>query len=112
MRAALPDSHFSLFGNLTWIEAVAYMLPAMLLLLGESNMYQRFFSARNESTARRAVAGWIVGLLVIEFLLACTAIVGSALYPELGDLSAAAAGALPIGVKNASETILLYSIRH
>ncbi len=110
--ASLPASHFSLFGNLTWVEAIAYMLPAMLLLLGEANMYQRFFSARSESTARRAVAFWIVGLVGIELVLACTAIVGSALYPELGDPSAAAAGALPIGVKNASETILLYSIRH
>ena len=47
-------------------QALALFLPTMCLLLGEANMYQKFFSARDERAARYAVAGWIVGTIVVE----------------------------------------------
>jgi SSS family solute:Na+ symporter len=76
----LPGSHFAVFGdhNLKW--ALGLFFPTLFLLLGESSMYQKFFSARDEKAARRAVIGMVVGVVVIEFLLVLLAIVGSGIY--------------------------------
>ncbi len=79
----LPESHFQLMGNMSLMEAVGYSLPTMLLLLGESGMYQRFFSARDEKTARKSVIGWIVGTIIIEILIVIIAIIGSSLFSDI-----------------------------
>jgi SSS family solute:Na+ symporter/sodium/proline symporter len=96
---ALPREHFQVLGDMSIFEALGYSLPTMLLLLGESNMYQRFFSARDENTAKRAVVGWIVGTIVMETAIVVTAIVGSAIFlgiePEMVILQSARFG-LPL----------------
>jgi SSS family solute:Na+ symporter/sodium/proline symporter len=80
LTQVLPASHFSVFGdhNLKW--ALGLFFPTLFLLLGESSMYQKFFSAKDEKSARRAVIGMVVGVVVIEFLLVLLAIVGSGIY--------------------------------
>jgi solute:Na+ symporter, SSS family len=85
--AALPEGHTSVLGghNLLWVIGVA--MPTFLLLLGESGMYQKFFSARDEKAARRAVIGMVLGVMLIETTLALLAIVGRAVFPELMDQS-------------------------
>jgi Na+/proline symporter len=55
----------------------------MFLLLGEANMYQKFFSARDERAARTAVAGWIVGTIVVETLIVSIGVFGSVVIPGL-----------------------------
>jgi SSS family solute:Na+ symporter/sodium/proline symporter len=57
--AALPADHFTVMGEMTVWEALGYTLPTMLLMLGESGMYQRFFSTKNAGIAKRSVGGWI-----------------------------------------------------
>ncbi|MGE3189512.1 MAG: sodium:solute symporter, partial [Vicinamibacterales bacterium] len=53
---ALRPDQVMLFGTLDpWQDAIAIFLPTMLLLMGEANMYQKLFSAKDESSARRAV---------------------------------------------------------
>jgi len=79
----LPDSHFEVLGSLTLEEAIALALPAMLLLMGESGMYQRFFSARDAATARRAVIGWVVITIAVETLILVIAVVGSSIFPDI-----------------------------
>ena len=83
MVARLPDSHFEVLGSLTIEEAIALALPAMLLLMGESGMYQRFFSARDAATARRAVVGWVVVTIAVETLILVIAVVGSSIFPNI-----------------------------
>jgi SSS family solute:Na+ symporter len=80
VRAALPPSHFQVLGNLSLPEAFNYMIPTMLLLIGNQGMYQKFFSARSERDAKFAVYGWIVGTLVLETLLIAFAVIGSSLF--------------------------------
>lgn len=80
VRAHLPAEHFSPFGTLGLAEALGYFLPSFLLLLGEANMYQKFFSARDESAARRAVIGWIAGTVLIETLIVAVAVVASSAF--------------------------------
>jgi len=96
---ALPKEHFQVLGDMSIFEALGYSLPTMLLLLGESNMYQRFFSARDERTAKRSVVGWIFGTIILETAIVVLAIVGSALFlgiePEMVVLHSARFG-LPL----------------
>jgi len=80
VRAVLPASHFQVLGNLSLAQALNYMIPTTLLLIGNQGMYQKFFSARSERDAKFAVYGWIVGTLILETLLIAFAVIGSSLF--------------------------------
>jgi SSS family solute:Na+ symporter len=80
VKAALPETHFQVFGSLTPAQALGYMMPTLLLLVGNQGMYQKFFSASSEKDARNAVVGWIVGTVVLETLLVTLAVAGSARF--------------------------------
>lgn len=81
LHAALPATHFQILGNLTFVRAMEFTVPTMLLMLGNQVMYQKFFSAKSERDARLSVIGWIVGTVVLETLIVAIAVFGSALYP-------------------------------
>jgi SSS family solute:Na+ symporter/sodium/proline symporter len=82
--AALRPDQVALFGTLDpWKDAFALFLPTMLLLMGEANMYQKFFSARDERHARVSVIGWIVGTIVVETLIVAVGVFGSVAIPGL-----------------------------
>lgn len=65
---------FSIMGGHNWIWAMGVFFPTFLLLLGESNMYQKFFSAKNEKAARTAVMWWVIGTIIVETAIASLAI--------------------------------------
>lgn len=83
LRESLPAAHFTLMGPLSVLEILGLALPAMVLLLGEANMYQRFYSARTVDAARRAVPVWFVLTVVIETLIVVLAVLGRVVYPDL-----------------------------
>ena len=83
MRAVLPQSHFELFGPISPLEAVGLILPAFLLVLGDANMYQRFFSARSEGVARKSVLWTLFGVAFMEWAIILTAWVATSLEPSL-----------------------------
>jgi solute:Na+ symporter, SSS family len=103
--AALPAGHTSMLGghNMLWVIGVG--MPTFLLILGESGMYQKFFSARDESAAKKAVVGMVIGIMIIETTLALLAIVGRAVYPDLMEQTTVIGSA-------ASETVILFIARH
>ncbi|MFC1562693.1 sodium:solute symporter [candidate division KSB1 bacterium] len=80
---ALPKEHFHILGSMSFFEAIGYSLPTMLLLLGESNMYQRFFSAKDAKTAQKSVVGWLFGTIVIETVIVVIAIIGSSIFLDI-----------------------------
>jgi solute:Na+ symporter, SSS family len=80
LHAALPASHFTVFGDGGATRAFGTLLPTMLLLIGNQGMYQKFFSARSERDAKIAVGGWIIGTVLLETLLVMLAVIGSSLY--------------------------------
>ena len=88
VHAALPASHFQLFGDLSFIRCLELFLPTCLLLLGNQSMYQKFFSAKSEKDATRAVVGWIIGTVILETVIVAIAVTGSALFPT-GEVSKA-----------------------
>jgi SSS family solute:Na+ symporter/sodium/proline symporter len=105
ITAALPAAHTSALGghNPLWVLGVA--MPTFLLVLGESGMYQKFFSAKDASAAKKAVVGMLVGIVVIEVAIALLGVVGRAVYPELATATFA-------GGRGASETVILHIARN
>ncbi|MEX0928526.1 MAG: sodium:solute symporter family protein [Balneolales bacterium] len=77
---------WSLFGN--WanersagssgpIIAISFLVPTMLLLMGDANLYQRIFSAKNASTAKKAVLIWVFGVILLETSISFLGLTGS-----------------------------------
>ena len=87
VRAVLPATHFQFFGDLSGVQAMELFLPTCLLMLGNQSMYQKFFSAKSEKDATRAVSGWLVGTVILESIIVAIAVVGSALY-RTGEVAA------------------------
>jgi SSS family solute:Na+ symporter len=97
-RAALPPEYFSWLGRFSivngvdqglgtaWTRVVELFLPVMLLMLGNQNMYQKFFSARSERDAKLSVVGWIIGTVVLETVIVAIAVLGAALYLHAPDI--------------------------
>jgi Na+/proline symporter len=95
LHTALPAEYFQVLGNyrlgpdhvdqgvgMGLMRALEYMVPVLLLMLGNQVMYQKFFSARSERDARISVIGWTAGTLVLETLIVAIAVFGRALYPS------------------------------
>jgi SSS family solute:Na+ symporter/sodium/proline symporter len=66
-------------------------------------MYQKFFSAKDAGSAKKAVVGMFIGIVFIETTLALLAIVGRAVFPELADPNQ-----VSLVGRAASETIILH----
>ena len=94
LHSSLPPQYFQLFGNyrispmgveqspaMGLVRALEFLVPTMLLMLGNQVMYQKFFSAKSEKDARYSVVGWIIGTLILETLIVAIAVFGRALYP-------------------------------
>ncbi|MFL6352386.1 MAG: sodium:solute symporter [Bryobacteraceae bacterium] len=77
VRASLPVTHFEVLGNYSLSSAVGLALPTMLLLIGNQGVYQKFFSAKSESDAKKSVIGWIAGTVLLETLLVAMAVIAS-----------------------------------
>lgn len=77
-----PREH-AFLGNMSWIQAFGYFVPTFLLALGNGNMYQRFFSARDAREARRAVIGWVIGVIILGIALQTLVVIGSSVFKGL-----------------------------
>jgi SSS family solute:Na+ symporter/sodium/proline symporter len=75
-------SHLSVMGghDVFWVIGIA--LPTFLLLMSESSIYQKFSSADNEKSARQAVLGMFLGVVLVETLMMLIALVGFAIYAD------------------------------
>ena len=74
----LPAQHFAVFsqdfGQYPALKAGSYFLATLLLLMGVQSMYQKFYSAKSPTEARRAVGLWIVGTIVVETVVIVIAV--------------------------------------
>ena len=59
------------------IIAISFFVPTMLLLMGDANMYQRIFSARDGGSAKKAVFFWIIGVVVLESAISMLGLTGA-----------------------------------
>lgn len=103
ITANLPEAHFTTFGRLGVLPALGLFFPTFFLLLGESSMYQKFFSAKSEKAARNAVIGMIIGVIVIEMALDTVAIFGGSIYANDASFMSADGGF----EKGMTETVII-----
>jgi len=86
VAAAQAAGKWSMWGN--WsaerttgisgpVLAMSFFVPTMLLLLGDANMYQRIFSARDGGSARKAVFFWVIGVFILESAVGFLGLTGS-----------------------------------
>lgn len=77
-KEVLPAGHFELFsqdfGRYPALKAIGYCLSTLLLLMGIQSMYQKFYSAKSPREAKRAVAIWIFGTIIVETVVVAIAI--------------------------------------
>jgi len=66
ISASLPPENLTLGSTLSSIQWVGYFLPTMLLVLGDQNMYQRIFAAKDEGSARHGTLFWLLGCIIIN----------------------------------------------
>ncbi|PLX28639.1 MAG: hypothetical protein C0600_09460 [Ignavibacteria bacterium] len=82
----LPAAHMYLvspeFGEYPFLKAFSYFLATMFLLLGVQSMYQKFYSAKTPADAKKAVALWIVGTVVVETVVIIIAIYAASYFWE------------------------------
>ncbi|MEX2573812.1 MAG: sodium:solute symporter family protein [Balneolaceae bacterium] len=102
----LDPDFLTVFGDHNMLWAMGVFFPTFLLLLGESNMYQKFFSAKNEKSAKTAVVWWVTGTIVVETAIASLAVLAFShfnLLPETSTLHLAA---------EESERVILHAARY
>lgn len=82
ITSSLPAGHFDVFsadfGKYPALKGLAYFLSTLLLLMGVQSMYQKFYSANSARDAKRAVAIWIVGTIVVETVVIAIAVFAAA----------------------------------
>ena len=105
IHASLPATHFQFLGNLTLARALEFLVPTMLLMLGNQAMYQKFFSAKSERDARRAVVGWIIGTVILGTAIVAIAVFGSALF-QTGEVALHPREIIPYTARNGMPALL------
>jgi SSS family solute:Na+ symporter/sodium/proline symporter len=95
-HAALKPEYFSIvnnhFGAHPWLKAIGYFLSTMFLLLGVQSMYQKFYSAKSAKDAKKAVAWWTIGTIVVETVVVVIAVFAYSKFKDQIDLSIPKAG--------------------
>jgi len=88
IHQVLPAGHFEVFspdfGRYPALKGLSYFLSTLMLLLGVQSMYQKFYAASSPREAKRAVAIWIVGTIVVETVVIAIAVFAFAYSLEHG----------------------------
>lgn len=82
LSSLLPKEHLS-FGGPSPIKLIGYILPTLFLVMGDQNMYTRFFAAKDERHARYGAMGWLFGIVVTYPAVAFGASAARALFPNI-----------------------------
>ena len=65
--------HMQFFGVYSPMDVLNFCLPPFLLVLGDANMYQRFFASKNAEGAKFATKVLIFAVLAVEILIIASA---------------------------------------
>lgn len=76
------SSHMNFFGVYSGMDMVNFCLPSFLLILGDANMYQRFFASKSAKGATKATWVLVFAVLFIEILIIANAWVASSLIAD------------------------------
>jgi SSS family solute:Na+ symporter/sodium/proline symporter len=119
LHRALPPEYFQVLGNYRMssdhvlqpvgfgvIRGLEFLVPTLLLLLGNQVMYQKFFSAKTQRDARLSVVGWFLGAILLETLIVCIAVFGTALYRSSGEVAKLPHEIIPYTARHGLPTLM------
>ena len=75
--------NMSMFGVLSLREIVNFTLPSFLLILGDANMYQRFFASDSVQSAKKATYLLFFAVVILESLIIANAWISSSMITEI-----------------------------
>jgi SSS family solute:Na+ symporter/sodium/proline symporter len=88
---ALEPGYFAVvnsqFGAHPTLKAIGYFLSTLLLLMGVQSMYQKFYSAKSSRDAKKAVAWWTIGTIVVETIAVVIAVFSYSKFKNQIDLT-------------------------
>ncbi len=71
------------FGQYSLMDIINFCLPSFLLVLGDANMYQRFFASKDAESAKKATTFLVGFVLIIELLIIASAWVSSSMIIDV-----------------------------
>ena len=74
--------HMNFFGVYSTMNIINFCLPPFLLILGDANMYQRFFASKDAEGAKFATTTLIFAVGAAELMIIFAAWVSSSMIPE------------------------------
>jgi len=74
--------HMNFFGVYSTMDIINFCLPPFLLIMGDANMYQRFFASKDAKGAQQATKVLIFAVLLAELMIIFSAWVTSSMIPD------------------------------
>jgi len=74
--------HMNFFGVYSTMDIINFCLPPFLLIMGDANMYQRFFASKDAKGAQQATKVLIFAVLLAELMIIISAWVTSSMIPD------------------------------
>ena len=76
-------NNMSMFGVLSLREVINFTLPSFLLILGDANMYQRFFASESVQSAKKATYLLFFAIVILESLIVANAWISSSMITDI-----------------------------
>jgi SSS family transporter len=76
-----PD-HMNFWGVYSTMDIINFCLPPFLLILGDANMYQRFFASKDAEGAKYATKVLIFAVALAELMIIASAWIVSSMIPD------------------------------
>ena len=76
-------NNMSLFGVLSFRDVINFTLPSFLLILGDANMYQRFFARESVKSAQKATFLLFFAVVILESLIIANAWISSSMITDI-----------------------------
>jgi Na+/proline symporter len=76
------DSHMNFWGVYSFLDIMNFCLPPFLLIMGDANMYQRFFASKSAEGAKYATKVLIGAVAAAELMIIFAAWVASSMIPD------------------------------
>ncbi len=80
---SLPSTHFEFTGGMGFFGALAVLLPFFMLATVDQNLYQRMFSARNSSTAKKGAIFALIGAAFIMGMVLVISMSSRSLFSDI-----------------------------
>ena len=76
------NSHMNFWGVYSTMDIINFCLPPFLLIMGDANMYQRFFASKSAEGAKFATKVLIGAVAAAELMIIFSAWVASSMIPD------------------------------